>query len=241
MYRPRILDWVFYAGVGLLYLTFVAIDDPFLAVALFAPAGALVAGGAGVGVLGRALARRDRASAALVGVALTVSLAAAVTWWPARCGLQYIAFRADRAALAVVARVVLAEPRMHRISAGDRYWKHINDTPVRDLGPPTPVGGEPAGPPEAVPAAEVLRRQGIAPAAYRAARAGLLRAGYLSVDVKPHYILFVEDGMLDNEYGVLLVRPGQLPPRVGPPVRDEDMYFTGMRPLGGGWFAWTST
>jgi hypothetical protein len=237
--RPGLLDAALYAAVAVAYGTFVVLDNPFFALFLVG-GGALVAAVAGLGVLARTLLRRDWASTLLLAVAAAVPLAAYHTAWPARRAYRYVAFVVDRPALERVVRTVTAAPRVRRISAGDRYWKFINRTPVRDLGAPTPVVGEPAGPSEAQPAAVVLRREGIAPASYRAIREGLLDAGYLSVEVWPDYVLFEEDGMLGKAHGVLYVRPGHAPPSLGPPQQAGRPHLAALRPLGNGWFTYSS-
>jgi hypothetical protein len=81
----------------------------------------------------------------------------------------------------------------------------------------------------------------VSPERYRAIREGLLRAGYLDVSVRPEYVMFVEDGLIDNLYGVLWVRPGQAPPTVGRPTDDSGTHFTSLRTLGDGWYAFTTT
>ena len=238
--RPRLLDWLLYAGVALTYGALAGVRDPFVGLPI-AGLGALVALGCGAGILVRAFQRPERDTVALALVATAVLGAAYMTVGAARDAVGDLRFRWKRDTLESVVREALANPRIETISAGGRYYKFINWTAVRGLGPPLPQGGEPPGPPEAHLASEVLAREGISHDTYRAIRSGLLGAGYLSVTVREEYVLFIEDGMLDNEYGVLWVRPGHQPPAVGPPADARFLYFVVMRPLGDGWYEFVTT
>ena len=240
MPRPQLLDWLFYAAVALTYGTLAGVRDPFVGIPIVG-LGALVALGCGAELLVRAFQSPGRNTATLAMVAAAILGAAYVTVGAANDAVGDLRFRWKRDTLESVVREALANPRVEKISAGGRYYKFINETAVRGLGPPLPQGGEPPGPPEAHLASEVLAREGISPDTYRAIRAGLLGAGYLSVTVREEYVLFIEDGMLDNEYGVLWVRPGHQPPALGPPADPYFLYFIVMRPLGDGWYEFETT
>ncbi len=238
--KPRALDWWFYGGVAFAYAAFAVIYDPIMSIPLVA-FGTLIALVTGGGLVGRVVVQPSAATATLTTLAVGVFAVAYLTAWPARNAVADFQFARRRAILEAVVQEALRYPQIRSISAGTRYYKDVNRIQVRDLGPPTPPVREPAGPTDARPVNEVLQQEGISRAAYDAIRQGLLQAGYLNVAVWPEYVIFVEDGLVSSEYGVLWVRPGYPPPRVGEPEEKGRPYFTGFRPLGGHWFAFGAT
>ena len=54
-------------------------------------------------------------------------------------------------------------------------------------------------------------------------------------------VAFTKDGLLDNECGVLFVRPGHAPPRVGDKLGRLRLDLVSVRPLGGPWYRFGTT
>ncbi len=233
----RVLVAGFYSGLAVMVLSVVLAQDvnPFMLVTASMGAG-WVAGLSGVGLLGYAIFTRRGEAWAHVALATLIGGGAVVGAFPLAQRVEHARFIAKRERLDALVRDVLADGRVRSMSDGTRYWKDLNGAALRDVGAP----GDTAGPEHARPLGDVLAAQGIDEATYRRLRAGLLDTGYISFEVTDAYVAFVRDGMLDNVFGVVYVRPGHEPPALDGEFVDATQ-LVDLRHLGGRWYAFGTT
>jgi hypothetical protein len=231
---------VFYASLFVLGCGIVFARDlgPFFVVMALGAA-VLIAAGSGLFLLGQALYERSRQSWLRVAIAALVVLAGYFGITPLSHGVEYAQFTYRRARLEALVYDVLKDGRVRSMSDARRFFKDLNGIHLRDVGPPVDAGSE-QGPLDAVPLSVALARTGIDEPAYRHFRAALLSTGYLEVEVAPGYVAFVEDGMLDNLFGVVYVRPGNTPPPLGSEFVDGTE-LVALRHLSGPWYSFGTT
>jgi len=134
---------------------------------------------------------------------------------------------------------LLSYARIREMDSGDRYFKELNgdliayeaaqvDTRHVDGLRPT------------LPVQTVLRRDGIDPRVYELFRQRLRSLGFIHVEVRDDYVAFVRDGILDNVYGFVWIRPGHHAPAAGSAFVDETELVL-LRPLGGHWHFFATT
>jgi len=147
-------------------------------------------------------------------------------------GLEFFWGVRNAQATAFVAEL-LSYARIREMDTGDRHFKELNgelvaysaaqvDTQHVDGLRPT------------LPIQSVLQRDGIDPRVYEMFRQRLRSLGFIHVEVHDDYIAFVRDGMLDNLYGFVWIRPGHRAPKLGSEFVDETQLVL-LRPVGGHW------
>jgi len=153
-------------------------------------------------------------------------------------GLRFFWDVREAQANAFVAEL-LSYARIREMDTGDRHFKELNgeliayaaaqvDTQhVEGLRPTLPVQG-------------VLRRDGIDPRIYELFRQRLRSLGFIHVEVHDEYIAFVRDGMLDNVYGFVWIRPGHSAPELGSEFVDATQLVL-LRPISGHWHFFATT
>lgn len=226
---------LFVLGLGILFAREL---NPFLLVMALG-AVTLIAGASGLFLLGQAVYERSRQSWLRVAIAALVVLAGYFGIAPLSHGVEYAQFMYRRARLEALVYDVLADGRVRSMSDATRFYKDLNGIDLRDVGPPVDAGDE-QGPPDAIPLSTALAKTGIDEPTYRRLRAALLSTGYIELEVAPGYVAFVEDGMLDNLFGVVYVRPGQTPPPLSSEFVDGTELVS-LRHLSGPWYAFGTT
>jgi hypothetical protein len=239
--KPKLLPLlVYYMSLFTLGLCIVFARElgPFLVIMALGAA-ALIAAGSGLFVLGQAVYERSRQAWLRVAIAALAALAGYFGVMPLSRVVEYTQFMYHRARLNALVHDVLADGRVRSMSDATRFYKDLNGIPLRDVGPPVDAGDE-QGPPDAVPLSTALAKTGIDEPTYRRFRAALLSTGYLEFKVAPGYVAFVEDGMLDNLFGVVYVRPGQTPPPLGSEFVDGTELVS-LRHLSEPWYSFGTT
>jgi hypothetical protein len=198
---------------------------------------ALALVGTSIGIVGHAIVTRRLRNLKGAGIALMVGSLCVLVSAPVHRFVEHITWERRRPELDALVREVLADGRVNSMSSGTRYFKNLNGTSVRDLGGEGALREEPTGPPDAVPVATALRRDGISPERYRRYRAALIRLGYERFEVSPETVIFTEDGWLDATWGELYVRPGQALPRFEGRYQVKPLGTIPLRPLGSSWYS----
>ena len=134
---------------------------------------------------------------------------------------------------------LLSYDRIREMDTGDRFFKELNGELVAFS--PTQVDTQPVdGLRPTVPVQRVLKRDGIDPRVYEAFRQRLRRLGFYNVYVSDDYVAFVRDGILDNLYGFVWIRPARSQPTVGAEFVEETQLVV-LRPIHGRWYFFATT
>ena len=147
-------------------------------------------------------------------------------------------FESRRVRLEELTRDLIAYGRIHEMCDGLRHFKTLNGelvayTPAQVDTTPG-VGGVPT-----LPVEQVLAREGIDRRRYEEFQHRLRKLRFIEVEVEQGYVAYLYDGILDNQQGYLLVRPGHVPPPLGSGLFAAELIA--LQPLGGGWYLFATT
>lgn len=150
---------------------------------------------------------------------------------------RHLFFVSRRDGLEAFEEEIRAFGRIHSMSDGTRHYKDLNGALIAyEAATVGTIPGVTAVP--TLPLADVLARDDIPPAKYDEFRKRLIRLKFIQFQVEPDYVAFLHDGLLDNLYGLMHVRPGRKPPRLHSELFAAEL--VSLRPLGDGWF-WFGT
>jgi hypothetical protein len=151
---------------------------------------------------------------------------------------RWIFFETRRTRLEALARDVVAYGRIEQMTDGFRYYKELNHELVAYTPAEIDSANVPGGRARR-PLEQVLAKGGIAPQRYDEFRHRLRDVRLIAFDVRPGYVAFEYDGLIDNLEGYLLVRPGGAPPALRSKLFGADLEL--LEPLGGGWYRFATS
>ncbi len=122
--------------------------------------------------------------------------------------------------------------RITEMSDGRRYHKSLNGT-VFDS------SDQKLDPPNHPALLNILKTNKIELGRYIDFRKRLISLGFIDVEVHDNYVAFLYDGMLDNLYGVLWVKPGANPPAMNSLIFGCNLIYLHAR--GEGWYLFGTT
>lgn len=150
---------------------------------------------------------------------------------------ERVFFESRRARLDRLARDIVAYGQIEQMSDGTRSFKELNHQLVAYS--PSDVGAGSAAERRSRPLGEVLARDRIAATRYEEFRRRLRDVKLIEFDVKPGYVAFLYDGLVDNLAGYLVVRPGGAPPALRSELFGANLIY--LEPLGHGWYRFATT
>ena len=150
---------------------------------------------------------------------------------------ERVFFESRRARLERLAQDIVAYGQIEQMSDGTRAFKELNHQLVAYT--PSEIESTPAADRRPRPLGDVLARDRIAAQRYEEFRRRLRDVKLIEFDVKPGYVAFLYDGLVDNLAGYLVVRPGGAPPAIRSELFGADLVY--LEPLGHGWYRFATT
>jgi hypothetical protein len=150
---------------------------------------------------------------------------------------EWVFFESRRARLDRLAQDIIAYGQIEQMSDGTRSFKELNHQLVAYS--PSEVDATSAAERRKRPLEDVLAHDRIAAQRYEEFRRRLRDVKLIEFDVKPGYVAFLYDGLVDNLAGYLVVRPGGAPPPIRSELFGADLIY--LEPLGHGWYRFATT
>jgi hypothetical protein len=150
---------------------------------------------------------------------------------------EWVFFESRRERLDRLAHDIVAYGQIEQMSDGTRSFAELNHQLVAYS--PSEIDSASAAERRKRPLDDVLARDRIAAQRYDEFRRRLRDVKLIEFDVKPGYVAFLYDGLVDNLAGYLVVRPGGAPPPIRSQLFGGNLIY--LESLGNGWYRFATT